>query len=229
MSEATLRQLLERNARHTESLPVRYFANVEQSQEPRVVSICCSDSRVSQEGMWNVEEPGWLFASSTLGNQVWDCHEGTRVVDGSVLYPMVYTNTKAAVVVGHTGCGAMTAALDAVRGDGHDAPPGVEKRIELLIPVVEAGLEDDRVDPAREVSLIDQLVEYNVDRQVAFLLENETVPADETVFGFVYDFQNVYGEVRGRTYLVNVDGEAEPEALRELVPESFGGYVRRLL
>ena len=230
MSETTLRDLLERNARHAASLPDRYFEAVAAGQEPAAVSICCSDSRVSQEGMWAVEEPGWLFTPSTLGNQAWDRHEGERVVDGSVLYPITYTGTDVALVVGHTGCGAVTAALAAVREGADEAtPPGIAKRIDLLVPVVEAGLDDERVDPDREASLVDQLVEYNVDRQVEFLRESESVPDGTTVFGFVYDFQGSYGDTPGRAYLVNDGGETDTDLLCERVPEGFEAHVARLL
>jgi len=237
----TLCQLLGRNARHVGSLSDGHFGDVQESQEPVVVSVCCSDSRVSQEGMWDVTEPGWLFTPSTLGNQVWDRHGGERVVDGSVLYPIAYTGTQTAVVVGHTGCGAVTAALKAVRGDevdggaadepqeGVETLPGVAKWVDELVPVVEDGLADDRVDPDREVGLVDQLVEYNVDRQVAFLRESADVPADTTLYGFVYDFQAVYGDAPGRAYLVNADGETDADALRERVSEEFEETVRRLL
>jgi carbonic anhydrase len=225
-----LRQLLERNARHVDSLSEGHFAGVQEGQSPAVVSVCCSDSRVSQEGMWDVREPGWLFAPSTIGNQVWDRHEGERVVDGSVLYPIAYTETRTAAVVGHTGCGAVTATLEAVRAGGpaEGTPPGVAKRIASLSPVVEAGLEDNRVDPDAG-DVVDQLVEYNVDRQVDFLLGSDDVPDETAVYGFVYDFQSVYGDEPGRTYLVNADGETDTGALRELVPGEFEGAVRRLL
>lgn len=230
MDTDTLRQLLERNARHVDSLPERHFAKVQEGQTPTVVSVCCSDSRVSQEGMWDVREPGWLFAPSTIGNQVWDHHEGERVVDGSVLYPIAYTETRTAAVVGHTGCGAVTATLEAVRaGDPPEGtPPGVAKRVESLSPVIEAGLEDDRVDPDAD-DVVDQLVEYNVDRQVAFLRESPEVPDDTAVYGFVYDFQGVYGDEPGRAYLVNARGDTDVATLRERVPEGFEGAVRRLL
>jgi carbonic anhydrase len=95
--------------------------------------------------------------------------------------------------------------------------------------VVEAGLADDRVDADRTEGLVDQLVEYNVDRQVAFLRGDEHVPDSVTTYGFVYDFQGVYGDSRGVTYLVNADGETDPTALRKLVPDAFEGHVRRLL
>jgi len=239
MTGTTLQELLERNARHVESLPEDYFDAVQTGQEPAVVSVCCSDSRVSQEGMWAVDEPGWLFTPSTIGNQVWNRRADELVVDGSVLYPTVAAGTDVATVVGHTGCGALTAALETVRersgddaGHGHaitDRLPDVEHWVAELLPVVEDGLADDRVDPDRPEGLVDQLVEYNVDRQVAFMCERPEVPDDVTVYGFVYDFQGVYGDQRGRTYLVNADGETDPEVLADLVPASFDGWIRRLL
>ena len=228
--ETTIADLLERNRRHVESLPEGHFDDLQESQAPALVSVCCSDSRVSQEGMWDAGgEPGWLFAVGNIGNQVWDTHDGERVVNGDVLYPLHYAGTDVAAVVGHTGCGAVTATLEAVRGDGGDHPPGVRERVEALRPVVEAGLEDDRVAEGRDVGLVDQLVEYNVDRQVRFLLDSADVPDSKTVLGFVYDFQGVYGDERGRCYLVNVDGDTDAEALRGRVPDDFEAAVRRLL
>ncbi len=230
MVDTTLRELLERNARHVSSLPDSYFTDVEDEQKPAAVSICCSDSRISHEGMWNIEEPGWLFTPSTIGNQVWDSRDGELVVDGSVLYPITYTETDVTLVVGHTGCGAVTAALDVVQSDGNEKRQSdVARWVEFLVPVVEQGLDDDRIDPSRSVSLVDQLVEYNVDSQVEFLLDSEDVPESESIYGFVYDFQGVYGEERGKTYLVNADGETEPGALEELVPAEYTDYVDRLL
>jgi carbonic anhydrase len=230
VSDATLARLLERNARHERSLSPDHFDAVQTGQEPAVVSVCCSDSRVSQEGMWGVTEPGWLFTPSTLGNQAWDRVDGEWVVDGSVLYPLVRTGTETAVVVGHTGCGAVTAALAAHRGETDPAalPPGVRTWVEALRPVVADALADDRVDPEAP-RLVEQLVEYNVDRQVAFLRASDDVPDDVDVFGFVYDFQRVYGDASGRAYLVNAGGETDVTTLRARVPDGFAAHVARLV
>jgi len=43
--------LLDRNARHTDSLPRGYFDAVLEGQAPPLVSLCCSDSRVPQAEM----------------------------------------------------------------------------------------------------------------------------------------------------------------------------------
>lgn len=229
MPETTLHELLERNDRHVAGLADGYFADVESGQSPAAVSVCCSDSRVSQEGMWDVQEPGWLFTAGVIGNVAWDTVDDERVVAGSVIYPLAFTDTTVAIVVGHTGCGAVTAALQQVQGDDSNPPAGVAACLEQLNPVIEAGLADPRVNEDNEASLVDQLVEYNVDQQVAFLCENDEVPDDVAVYGFVYDFQRVYGETPGRVYLTNVNGETAPESIREFVPTDAHNHVRRLL
>lgn len=228
MPDTSLQELLDRNDRHVSDLPKGYFDAVKDGQKPAAVSICCSDSRVSQTGMWDVEEPGWLFTPSTIGNQVWDMHDGEKVVDGSVLYPIASTATDVTVVVGHTGCGAITAALEAVRGSAA-LPSGITKWVDLLVPVVNAGLEDDRINANNETDLVNQLVEFNVDQQIAFLQASPDIPEDEKIYGFVYDFQEVYGETPGRTYLVNVNGETRIQELKGLVPDHHEDAVKRLL
>lgn len=229
MVETTLHELLARNERHVASLPGGYFDDVIDGQAPAAVSICCSDSRVSQEGMWAVDRPGWLFTPSTIGNQVWDWQEGERVIDGSVQYPLAFAGTEVTLVVGHTGCGAITAALETVNDNAPSLPAGVAKWIDLLVPVVEDGLADGRIGDHVDADRVDQLVEYNVDRQVEFLLESGILDAGVEVYGFVYDFQKVYGDTPGRAYLVNANGNTRAEDRRALVPDEFASHVKRLL
>ncbi|WP_290819330.1 carbonic anhydrase [Halovivax sp.] len=237
MTDEILTDLLSGNDEHVESLPGDYFDGVIEGQQPSVVSICCSDSRVSQEGMWNVDRPGEVFTPSNIGNQVWDADAGEKIVDGSVCYPIHHCGTDAVAVVGHTGCGAVTAAYEVARGADAPRPLGVAKWIELLAPVIREALADDAVDAdadgaprgVDEDLLIDQLVEYNVDAQVEFLLEAPEIPDDVAVYGFVYDFEGAYGDDRGRAYLVNADGATEPSAIADRVPERHHAAVNSLL
>lgn len=225
-------RLLERNAAHVAALPDGYFDDVRDGQKPDVVSICCSDSRVSQAGMFDVTEPGKLFTPSNIGNQVRDRvqvdGETRTVVDGSLLYPVVYTGTRTVAVVGHTQCGAVTAAYDHVT-DGGSEPAGIQKLVDMLVPVVEDALDAGVVETAEtRAETIDRLVEYNVDSQVAFLEESDDVPADTSVYGFVYDFHGRYGGPEGRVYLVNAGGDRDAERLRDRVGASVRGQVARL-
>jgi carbonic anhydrase len=225
MPRATLAELLDRNRAHVEAIADDHFADVEAAQHPPVVSLCCADSRVSQEGMWDVEEPGWLFTPSNIGNVARDVID-PETVDGNLLYPVAYTDTRTVAVVGHTGCGAVTAAYRAVTENVEPEPPGVRRRVAPLVPVVEEALAGP-VDDGDGV--VDRLVEYNVREQVAFLESSDEVPDDTTVFGFVYDLHGSYGGKQGRVYLVAADGDTAPDALREWVDDEDESAVQSLL
>jgi carbonic anhydrase len=210
------RRLLDDNATHAATFDSR-FDDVQDAQHPDAVTVCCSDSRVLQDGRWGNDEPGQLFTCANIGNRVVQRTEDGEVVSGDVLYPLVHTGTKLAVVVGHTGCGAVTATYDAVT-DGVSEPAGIDHCIGLLAPGLEVGVDQLPDDLPRDEA-VNRLVEYNVDEQVAFLRESEDVPADVDVVGVVYDFQDVYGGRRGEVHVVNVDGERSVDALRDDHPE----------
>ncbi|MFC7165714.1 carbonic anhydrase [Halospeciosus flavus] len=226
-----LAELLRRNETHVERFQSR-FGEVQDSQHPEVVTVCCADSRVLQDHLWGNEEPGRLFTCSNIGNRVVQRTRGGTIVSGDVLYPLVHAGSELVVVVGHTGCGAVTATYDHLTGgstgsDGTgDEPPGIEHCVDLLADYLDAGVAalPDGVD--RE-SAVNRLVEYNVDRQVDSLLDSEDVPEDVDVVGVVYDFQDVYDGRRGEIHVVNVAGETDVAALRAAHPE-VAGRVDRL-
>jgi len=237
MTRSLLTELLDRNDEHVASLSPDTFAEYREAQRPPVVSVCCSDSRVSQEGMWTSDRPGFLFTAGNIGNRVSDVVDGERVLAGSVAYPLRHTDTGVLAVVGHTGCGAVAAALSAVRTGEFPSEPGVRADVEALAPVVESGLDelhcaadspgDDDAERSA-VSVRNRLVEYNVHEQVATARGTDEAD-DADVYGFVYDFQGVYGDRDGAAYLVNANGERDPEALRELVGEERADHVETLL
>ena len=225
-----LTDLLEGNRNHVEGLPQGYFDDVQEEQHPNLVSVCCSDSRIPQVEMWDIDGPGRVFTPSNIGNLVWEVDEEERVVDSGILYPIHHTGTGVVAVVGHTGCGAVTAAYGVATGGERPGPRGVRNHVEMLVPMIQEALESDDVDAdADEATVINQLVEYNVDYQARFLRDSEDVPEDVTVYGFVYDFQGVYGNEHGRAYLVNVNGETRPEAIAKLLPEEYETATESLL
>jgi carbonic anhydrase len=220
----TITDLLAANAEHASEFGHR-FDDVQDAQHPDAVTVCCSDSRVLQDHVWGNDRPGRLFTCGNIGNRVVQGSDAGPVVSGDVLYPLAHTGTEVAVVVGHTGCGAVTATYDALT-DGIDEPAGIEHCVSLLADCLEAGVEalPDDLDRAESVN---HLVEYNVDRQVEFLLESDDVSDDVTVMGVVYDFQDVYTDRRGEVHVVNVDGDRDVASLREENPE-VADRIRRL-
>lgn len=227
MTRQLLTELLDRNDDHVSALDPDVFGDIRDAQRPPVVSVCCSDSRVSQEGMWAVDRPGFLFTAGNIGNRVTDHVAGTRVLDGSVAYPLAHTETNVLAVVGHTGCGAVGAALAAVRDGTYPAEPGVKADVEELVPIVERGI--DAVDDAdvSDVSTRNLLVEYNVHEQVSLASDTEA-GSHADIYGFVYDFHGVYGDRDGAVYLVNANGETDPGALRDRVGSDHHDHVATL-
>ena len=73
-------------------------------QQPYVVVITCSDSRVVPELIFNASL-GDLFVIRVAGNIVRDYELS------SVAYALEHLNTRCVVVLGHTNCGAIGAAL----------------------------------------------------------------------------------------------------------------------
>jgi carbonic anhydrase len=213
---STLVALLKHNAKHASEYDTR-FEGLQHGQHPEAVTVCCSDSRVLQDQMWGNDDPGHLFTCGNIGNRVIDGADGEEFVSGDVLYPIEHTGTDLAVVVGHTGCGAVTATYDALT-DGVSEPPGIERCLDLLKPRLEDGVKalPDDIDRS---DAINRLVECNVDRQVQFLRESDDVPEGVSAVGAVYDFQDVYGGKRGEVHVINVDGERSTETLREEHPE----------
>lgn len=239
MTRELLAELLDGNDDHVGSAAAGELAARRDGQRPPVVSVCCSDSRVSQEGMWSVDRPGFLFTAGNIGNRVSDVVDGERVLSGSVAYPLAHADTGVLAVVGHTGCGAVGAALAAVRDGAVPEEPGVRADVAELEPIVESGLaavgdgnaaanDDGNAAANGGASLRNRLVEYNVHEQVAVARGTETA-ADADVYGFVYDFHGAYGDRDGATYLVNANGERDPDALRELVDPGHADNVATLL
>lgn len=82
----------------------------EAGQNPIAVVLGCSDSRAPIEILFDAR-PGDLFVLRNAGNT---CASKKGSIIGSAEYAVAHLHTKLLVVSGHTKCGAVTAAVDAV-------------------------------------------------------------------------------------------------------------------
>lgn len=83
-------------------------------QNPFAVVVTCSDSRTVPEHMFMMGL-GDLFVIRVAGNVV------GPVELGSVVYACEHLGVKLVLVLGHTGCGAVEAAMHALDAEGADA------------------------------------------------------------------------------------------------------------
>jgi carbonic anhydrase len=218
-----LEKLLRSNLEHAKIFQDR-FDKVQDSQEPDFVTVCCSDSRVLQDHMWGNEHPGRIFTCSNIGNRVFQSTVDGKKVSGDILYPIRHTDTETVIVVGHTGCGAVTATYQDI-SEHLDEPSGIRHCIDLLKERIKEGVERLPGNLSDEEA-INHLVEYNVDREVEFLIESEEVPDHVDIVGAVYDFQDIYSGSRGEVHIVNVNGENSENRIEEEHPEIQNRFER---
>jgi carbonic anhydrase len=127
-------------------------------QKPFATVLGCSDSRVPPELVFD-QGFGDLFVVRVAGNVIADD------VVGSLAYAALHLGTAMFVVLGHAGCGAVTAALDTKLQKAKEPA-----RIEALVKLIEPGLKDLDVRPAYPTVLA-AAVEANVRWSVRQLAE----------------------------------------------------------
>jgi carbonic anhydrase len=110
--------------------PARRAALVD-GQEPFAIVLGCSDSRVPAEIVFD-QGLGDLFVIRVAGNIV----APSQV--GSVEFAAAAFGTRLVVVVGHSQCGAVTAALDEVLGRTRAATRSLRSIVERVRPPIEA-------------------------------------------------------------------------------------------
>ncbi len=126
-------------------------------QNPLAVVIGCSDSRVPVEIVFD-QGLGDLFVIRVAGNIV----RSSQIE--SVEYAVGELGTPLVVVLGHEGCGAVTAAVQELRADTPPLPLRLPSLMKSLRPVVEPLLEGGTPPPRPE--FIDQVVRANVRHSV---------------------------------------------------------------
>lgn len=143
-------------------------------QKPYAVIVTCSDSRVPAEHIFNAGI-GELFVIRTAGNVI-----GDHAL-GSVEYGMEHLGCKLVVVLGHTHCGAVDAAL---KGGAHGAIASITDEINSCVP---SGCD------AREAEILN--VKNSISRIMASdIIKEMTADGTFRVVGAIYDIES--GKVR---------------------------------
>src|SRR5438093_2600269 len=109
-----------------------------QAQQPFAIIVACADSRSAPELVFD-QNLGDLFVIRTAGNLV-DDH-----ALGSIEYAVAHAGARLIVVLGHTRCGAVTAALESDHAPGH-----IQSLVRDIQPAVKAskGKPGDALDAA---------------------------------------------------------------------------------
>lgn len=191
-ADEALRRLIEGNARFLRgearfpTVQKEILAELAHGQHPYATILGCSDSRVPPELVFDAGF-GELFIVRVAGNVL------SPEVAGSLQYAGAHLHTPLFVVLGHSGCGAVQAALETqLRGVQHRA------RIQLLIDNILPGLPDP--DPGLSpVAQLDRAVEANVRWTMRQVLDSpegkaRTAEGRMKLVGAIYDIES--GAVR---------------------------------
>ncbi len=124
-------------------------AMLARSQDPFAVILCCADSRVAPEIVFDAGL-GELFVIRVAGNVA------NKATIASIEYAVANLGTKLVVIMAHGNCGAVAAALS-----GADASPHLRYLLDHIQPAVECS-------ESREIDAVARLnAELSLQRMVA--------------------------------------------------------------
>lgn len=198
--QSTIKNVIEGNDAFRSTHPDEHFDAFQTGQIPSLTVISCADSRVHTQ-LFNFEPDNNIFIIRNVGNQIPNS-------EGSVDYGIYHLPTKVLLVMGHSSCGAVKAAM----GDYSSETSGIKAELDGLKQVISM---DDKKGAFNDRWA--QNVERNVDFQVkkAMELYGDKVEAGElAVVGAVYDFNNMWGKGRGSLVIVNINGENGPKSIK---------------
>lgn len=182
--DAALKLLLDGNARYVANQPhQRDFsanrANTAIGQAPFAAVLGCADSRVAPELAFD-QVPGDLFVVRVAGNFV--TSEGL----GSLEFGSAVLGTKLIMVLGHTGCGAVKATVEALQKGNH-LPGHIAGLVTAMKPGIEQALKKGGTDLVEQATIAN--IRYNVGRleRAGPILPGLIAKNELRVVGGVYD------------------------------------------
>ena len=164
--DAALKRLMDGNMRYVANTPnQRDFsagrAARVKSQYPIAAILSCADSRVALELAFD-QNPGDLFVMRVAGNVM------NEDLLASLEYGVKFLGTPLVMVLGHTNCGAVSAAINVLKNDavlpGH--LPGLISSIKPAVAMAEKAHADD---------LLNRSIVENVRLQVAQLKKSAPI------------------------------------------------------
>ncbi|MFY4728227.1 carbonic anhydrase [Nitrospira sp. BLG_2] len=188
--DVVLTQLLEGNKRfmrgdlaHPRRKP-EDFMPLAEGQAPLTAVVCCADSRVAPELIFD-QGVGDLFVVRVAGNVI---NGSGAIVKGSIEYAVAELDVRLIVVLGHSQCGAVKAAIKHIADK--DAPPGsIGNLVDLIRPAVAAV-------KGKPGNILDNAIKANVEQGVERLTRLEPIVAGSVkkgtlkVVGAVYDLHS---------------------------------------
>jgi carbonic anhydrase len=181
-----------------------YFKNLSKGQNPDILYIGCSDSRVTAEEMMGIG-PGEAFIHRNMANMVIGIDLNAMTV---INYAVDHLKVKHIIVCGHYGCGGIAAAMKSE--DLGILNPWL-RNIRDVYRTHKSTLDKINDDSER----YDKLVELNVQEQCINLIKTAAVQKASIkwnikIHGWVFDMQT------GRLIDLKIDYEEILKGIKEI-------------
>lgn len=168
-------------------------AKLASGQQPNVIVLSCSDSRVSPELVFD-QSLGDLFVVRTAGNIA------DRVGLGSIEYAIEHIHSPLLLVLGHQKCGAVTAACSGDKMPSHNLDAIVEK-ISPAVTQAKAYAKPDE--------LIESAIKENVHQSAKDLLANSEIVRDAVKGGKLTVIEAEYQLATGEVVRLNIPAHGQ--------------------
>ncbi len=133
----------EKNNYNLHAIDTKLRIELSKAQHPKAVILTCSDSRVPPELVFN-KGLGDLFVIRVAGNIT------DNAVTGSIEYAAEHLHTQLVVVMGHTGCGAVAAAVEDLK---ENKPSEIKDHVRELTDKIEEAvtfINEPEADPIKK-------------------------------------------------------------------------------
>lgn len=191
-AKGALSKLLDGNARfvadkaHCPPLTARRLELAE-GQSPFAIVVSCSDSRVPVETIFD-QMPGAIFGVRVAGNFVDD--NGL----GSIEYAVAALKSSLILILGHSQCGAVKAAVEYVK-DGKTQPGHIQNLVTTLAPAAKEAQSGGG-------DWLDRAIEQNVHDTASALRTRSTIVGDAVNAGTLAIAGAIYDLHTGKVNLV---------------------------
>lgn len=186
------------------AIDANYFENLAKGQDPDILYIGCSDSRVTAEDLMGLQ-PGDAFVHRNIANMVPNNDINSTTV---VHYAVVHLEVKHVVICGHYYCGGVKAAMTSAD-------------LAILNPWLREIRDVYRMHRVELQAIVDEearykrLVELNVQEQCLNVLkmavvQRAVIRRGMKVHGWVFDIQT------GKVIDLKIDFDAILEDIRDI-------------
>ncbi len=147
------------------------------AQNPNVIMLSCSDSRVSPEVVFD-QSLGDIFVVRTAGNIA------DKVALGSIEYAVAHIHSPVLVVLGHSSCGAVKAACSG------DKMPSAN--LTAIVDMINPAVTQAKTYAKGGDELIESVVKENVHQSAKDVLANSEIIRDAVKSGKLKVFEAEY-------------------------------------